>query len=93
MNCTHQKTTFIPTPETIHHGKTVCADCGAYIRFEKKPETVEREKRNAERIKQLQSIPTLSEWEKGFVESVSKQRKLSPKQQEFLDKIFMEKSR
>lgn len=85
--CDHTRTTFIPTPELIHHGKTVCADCGTFLGWVKKPETIERDKANTAAIARLKDR-NLTEWEKGFILSLEKQgRGFSPKQQAKLDKL------
>jgi capsule polysaccharide export protein KpsC/LpsZ len=70
-----------------HYEKITCADCGKFLGWGKHPKTIERERENAKRIKQLQSIP-LDSWEQGFLASIAKARKLSPKQQGKLDAIW-----
>jgi len=86
-SCEHPESEFVPTPELIHHGKNVCVQCGAFLGWAKKPETIEKEKRNAAILAMLET-QRLTEWEKGFVLSLEKQgRHFSPKQQETLDNI------
>lgn len=92
MNCEHTNTTFTPTPSGPHHGKTVCDDCGKFLRWEKKPETVERETQTAARIVALRDNPNLNEWEKGFIKSLDESGpKFSPRQLEILDRVWREK--
>lgn len=88
MNCPHTVTQFVATPELKHHGKDVCAACGRFVRWVAKPETLEREAQNKKRIGQLCGIGRISAWEKSFLESVSSQPKLSPRQQVVLDKLW-----
>lgn len=86
--CQHTNTEFIPTPGSIHHGKTVCRECGRFIRFEPKPETADRKAKQEALIRQLasDSMP-LSEWERGFIKSIAEQKKLSPKQVDKLQEV------
>lgn len=35
--CGSTLTRFELTPDTVHHGKTICGDCGAFIKWEGKP--------------------------------------------------------
>lgn len=64
MNCEHANPEFIATPESTHHGKYICPDCGRFIGWAPKPETVERQKTQRKLIAQLSedSMP-LSPWE------------------------------
>lgn len=88
--CHHANTKTTLTPEGMHYARTDCLDCGKFLRWEKNPATLERGKRNARLIANL-SDPgaTLSEWERGFIKSLSAidPCKLSPKQQDKLDAI------
>lgn len=94
MKCDHANTkTELMPPGSPHHGKIICIFCGAFCGWRAKPENEARQKRNRERIEQLQGLPC-SSWEKGFLESLDKQDgKLSPKQQAKLDAIFEQRSR
>lgn len=88
MSCQHIIKTEVLTPGSIHHGKELCADCGAFLRWLKKPETLQREKDNAAKLAALKQA-NLVEWEKGFILSLEKQgRGFSPKQQAKLDEMF-----
>lgn len=88
MNCEHANPEFIATPESTHHGKYICPDCGRFIGWAPKPETVERQKAQRKLIAQLSedSMP-LSPWERGFIASLAKQEKLSPKQADKLNEV------
>jgi hypothetical protein len=70
-------------PGSIHHAKEVCADCGIFIRWLPKPETVERQKQNAEILTALAKKP-LPEWEREFVRTLATHKNISPKQQKIL---------
>lgn len=88
MNCNHEVTRTIPTPDLPHHGKIICSLCGKFMGWAKKPATIEREQRNAAAIVRLRFDKRLTEWEKEFIASIEGQGpKLSPKQQETLEKI------
>lgn len=38
MDCKHENTIFIETPESPHYGKDVCEDCGRHVRWVAKPD-------------------------------------------------------
>lgn len=80
---------FILTPDGPHYGKTVDAATGRFIRWEPKPETMERKKRNADRIPAMLA-GKLTAWERNFLGGLNA-RKLSPKQQTIVDRIWEEK--
>lgn len=89
-NCDHRHTRTTLTPELQHYAREDCALCGKFLRWLKKPETVEREKENAKKITQLRDVRGMCEWEKGFMLNLDKQgTRLSPRQQEWLDKIWV----
>lgn len=79
--CQHTTTEFVRTPDGPHHGKTLCVECGRFLRWEKKPETLSRETENRVSLERLAALPGLTAWERGFLASLKKQRKFSPKQQ------------
>ena len=85
-NCEHAEYDYILTPELMHHGKYVCKACNKFLGWGNRPETIAQEKKNAEAIERLKSAP-MTTWEKGFLESVAKETRLSPKQQFTLEKI------
>jgi hypothetical protein len=88
MSCEHVNVRFTLTPELKHHGREDCADCGRFLRWVPKPQTIERNKENARRIEFLGNAQ-LNMWEKQFVLTVRKQgSRLSPKQQTKLDEIY-----
>lgn len=37
MNCQHKETKVIETPNLVHFGKEVCADCGMFIKWVSNP--------------------------------------------------------
>lgn len=88
-NCNHEWVTLTLTPHLRHYGKETCQQCGRFVRWIPKPETLERMKVNAEKISALKTKP-LGEWEKGFLLSLEKQgRHFSPKQQSKLDELII----
>jgi hypothetical protein len=90
-NCEHLRTKSILTPEGPHYAKSICEDCGRFVRWEPKPETIERHIRNAELISALKQKP-LSDWEKEFLLSLEKWGPhLTPNQQNRLNIIAKEK--
>lgn len=86
--CQHFNSRVTPTPELSHHAREDCLDCGKFLRWLPKPETIQRQADNAEKIVRLRSA-NLPKWEAGFMLSLEKQgRHFSPKQQATLDKIY-----
>lgn len=88
-NCPHTNTRLELMPEgSQHYAKVICSDCGKFLRWEKHPRTVEREKSNAGALVRLRKDERLTQWEREFVASVEGQGpKLSPKQQRVLETI------
>jgi hypothetical protein len=90
--CEHSDTRVeILPPGSVHFGKEICRNCDRVLRFLPKPQTLERQSTNAFRLAKLAMSPALTSWERGFVKSVSQQRKLSPRQQACLDKLYAER--
>lgn len=88
MKCDQCSPIFTPTPELPHHGKETCSVCNRFIRWVPKPENVERQRQNGERIVALRNREDLTSWERGFVSTLDGQGpKVSPKQQAILDKL------
>lgn len=89
--CAHSEVTVTLTPHLTHYAREDCAQCGQFVRWQPKPATVEKARQNAATVERLASV-SLTDWEKGFVLSLAKQGfRLSPKQQETLDRIASEK--
>lgn len=38
MICNHNETILVLTPNSVHHGKLICKNCGTFMGFKKKPE-------------------------------------------------------
>jgi len=70
-----------------HHAREVCTDCGVFIRWVPKPETLERRRLNICRIAKLSMQGGLSDREREFVASVSKLKRWSPRQQACFDRL------
>jgi hypothetical protein len=92
QECEHADTRIeILPPGSVHFGKEICWNCDRVLRFLPKPETVERQRMNAFRIAKLAMCNSLTNWERQFVKSIRAQRKLSPKQQAVLSKLYTER--
>jgi hypothetical protein len=85
--CEHQNTRIEQLASGPHFAKEVCCDCDRVLRWLPKPVTVERCRLNGLRLVRLGMCRRLSTWERAFVHSVSQQRKLSPKQQQIVDRL------
>lgn len=87
--CEHLRTHMIRMPAGhIHYAKVVCSDCDKFVRWEPKPETLERQKKNAEILSALALCPDLPPWERGFVRYLATQKHFSPKQQKKLLEVW-----
>lgn len=86
--CTHSATAreTLPTGHA-HFAKVICVKCGVFIRWLPRPETIERRHLNGFRLAKLAMCAGLDAWERNFVCDVSRQRKLSPRQQEIVNKL------
>jgi hypothetical protein len=71
----------------MHFAREVCQNCDRVLRWIAKPATIQLRRLNALRIARLTMTDSLSEWERGFVKSISSERKLSPRQLAVLDKL------
>jgi hypothetical protein len=84
--CEHNATRLELLPQgSVHHAKEVCTNCDAILRFVAKPRTIVRRRLNAFRLVKLALCERLSPWELAFIHNVSRARKLSPRQQAYLD--------
>jgi hypothetical protein len=91
-DCEHADTRIeILPPDSVHFGKEVCRNCDRILRFVAKPATLQRQHLNSFRIAKLAMSAALTDWERAFVKSVASQRKLSPRQQACLDKLYAER--
>jgi hypothetical protein len=68
-------------------GRELCEDCGAFLRWVERPGNTEAQKLRAARIARLAMVETLSEWERGFIKSVAKFKKHSPRQIAVIDRM------
>jgi hypothetical protein len=84
--CSHP-ITRIDLANGIHHAKEVCAGCGRVLRWLPKPVTIERQQSNSFRIAKLSMQEGLTRWERKFLASIAQKNRLSPRQQQVLDKL------
>jgi hypothetical protein len=89
--CRHKATQTIRMPEGFpHYGKIVCLLCARFLGWVPKPETRERRSWYAFKLARLSLAPSLSDWEKKFVQSVAGKKKLSLKQYAVIDRLCTE---
>jgi hypothetical protein len=74
-------------PGYLHHALERCALCGAHLRWLPRPSTIQRRRLNAFRLARLLMCDRLTSWERSFVRDVSKNAKLSPRQQSVADRL------
>jgi hypothetical protein len=86
--CEHADTRIaIEPPGSVHFGREICMNCDRTLRFLPKPQTLVRKRLNRFRIAQFAMCDSLNSWERGFISSVSQQRKISPKQLAILERL------
>jgi hypothetical protein len=89
--CAHEETRIaIEPPGSVHFAREVCRNCDRVLRFVPKPQTIERQHMNAFRIAKLTMCNGLTSWQRKFVSDIAPLKKLSPRQQLYLDKIYTE---
>ena len=90
QGCQHLHTKEVPAPAP-HHLQLVCAACQGHIRYLADPATLALRRQTAIKIEKLLLIlPVTEGWEALFIKkaSLSRQGKLSPRQQLVLDEIY-----
>ena len=85
--CTHDHTEVVPTKRGPHYAQLRCKDCNSFLKWLPKPETLEQEKRNKEVLTSLAKLDNLYESEREFIRDMAGTKKLSPRQQEWLDAL------
>ena len=88
-SCSHSATHIeFCAPGFVHYARVICDRCGRFVDWLPRPSTLMRRKMMAYRLGLLARAARLSPWERGFVESVSEKRKLSPRQQAKCDELW-----
>jgi len=65
--CGHPATVIqSESPESLHYARELCANCGRFIRWLPKPETVEHRTFNAFRLAKLGMCVALNAWEQNL---------------------------
>ena len=72
---------------SVHYAAVRCDDCAAFIRWLPKPETIERRRLNGFRLARLLMCDRLTSWERHFVGDVSQRKRVSPRQEEIIDRL------
>ncbi len=86
-HCEHCNSRVEQLANGPHYAKEICTDCGRILRWIPKPATLERQQFNALRLARLAMSDQLSNWERNFIHSVSQRKKVSPKQQQIIDRL------
>ncbi len=76
----------VEMPDRCHFGAIRCNQCDHFVKWQSKPENLDVQKRRQTTIAALLKSPKLSQWEREFLQGL-KAKKLSPKQQEILNRI------
>lgn len=81
QECTHPHRIVVPEKRGPHAARLICRDCKKFFSWMPKPETVQRQKENAEILTALSKIDKLPPWERQFVRDLVTHRNISPRQQ------------
>jgi hypothetical protein len=88
--CEHQATRVLLLPlGSVHHAKEICTDCDRVLRWLPKPRTIARSRMNAYRLARFAMHEGLSSLEHSFIRDVSGKRKLSQRQQAWIDALCL----
>ena len=88
QSCTHPVTRTERFPGGMpHYSHEVCVACGRHLRWHPKPRNVERRKLLAAYVARLLMVEGLTSWEATFLRSMSKRRRLSPKQEAIVERL------
>jgi hypothetical protein len=86
--CPHSATLTEQMPRGhLHQAAVRCAYCGRHLRWLPKPETIERRRLNGFKLATLAMCDRLTSWERHFVRDSSQRKRVSPKQQEIIDRL------
>jgi transcription elongation factor Elf1 len=74
---------------TLHYGRLKCKNCGKHIQWLRDPGVSLQWQFRADAIDKILSIHNhlISQWERGFLQSVREQRNLSPRQRDRLNAV------
>ena len=87
--CESDNLTVILTPNTHHYAKLVYEACDRWIQWLPNPQkTLYIDKRNRQ-IQELLDTDRLSDIERNFLNQILNLRNLSPRQQNWLDKLMV----
>jgi hypothetical protein len=86
--CRHNKTRVEQMPQGHpHHAKEICAMCGCSLRWVSRAGLLERQ---SPTLSRLLMCPELLDWERALVRDASRGRRLTEKQQAFIDRLAAE---
>ena len=86
--CRHDTVLVEQLPSNhVHFAREICATSRRHVRWLPRPETLQRRAFNAYKLARLSMCSRFNSWERGFIKSVSQQKKLSPRRQQVFDRI------
>lgn len=86
-SCNYTGVSLVRMPDNcVHYAAKRCGRCDRFLKWEGKPETVNKKQQQQKTINQMLKASHLSQWERKFLEGL-KSKKISPKQQEVLSRI------
>jgi hypothetical protein len=87
-HCHHPRASVVLMPPgNTHYAAARCGRCDIFLQWLPHPETEQKESARAPAIETLLTSDALTDWERGFLRNIQKQKNLSPKQLAALSKI------
>lgn len=88
LACGHVGINIVQMPKySKHYAARRCGYCDAFRGWQPKPSTEQRRAELRRAIAQLLESPLLSDWDRGFLESIRSQKKLSLNQEACLNRL------
>ena len=86
--CHHTSASVVLMPPgNTHYAAARCGRCDIFLQWLPHPETEQKESARTTAIETLLTSDALTDWERGFLRNIQKQKNLSPKQLATLSKI------
>jgi hypothetical protein len=85
--CGYPKASVVLMPGARHYAAARCGRCDTFLQWLPQPDAQHQQSSRADSIERHLTSNALTEWERGFLTNIQKQKNLSPKQLAMLSKI------
>lgn len=87
-SCGNTSINLVRIPDyCLHCAARRCGKCDRFLGWERKPKNQQKRQQHQKVITALLKSAQLTEWEHIFLTEIGKQKKLSPKQRNFLEQL------